>query len=58
MIEWKDFNGNYHLIHENVLLQQQQPNCKYLLPCGLCALHSDLPTCVFLRENDNEDNKQ
>ena len=58
MIEWKDFNGNYHLIHENVVLQHQQPNCKYLLPCGLCALHSDLPTCSILKGvNDNEDNK-
>ena len=50
MIEWKDFNGNYHLIHENVVLQQQQPNCKYLLPCGLCTLLSDLHTCDLLKE--------
>lgn len=55
MIEWKDYNGNFHIINENVELKLQQPNCKYLLPCGLCTLHSDLHTCDLLKEANNED---
>lgn len=50
MIEWKDYNGNFHIINENTELKLQQPNCKYLLPCGLCTLHSDLHTCDLLKE--------
>ena len=55
MIEWKDYNGNWHSISDNIALEMQQPRCKYLLPCGLCTLLPDLKTCSLLREAKNED---
>lgn len=49
MIEWTDSNGNIHSIDDRVELRLQQPNCKYLLPCGLCTLTSSLSTCYLLK---------
>lgn len=47
--EWKDMNGNGHIINNNMPLSMQQPNCKYLLPCGICMLTSEMNTCSLLR---------
>ena len=49
-MKWIDANGNEHIIDPHMELQMQQPNCKYLLPCGLCTLLSDLHTCDLLKE--------
>lgn len=53
-MEWTDFNGNKHIVCTNVELKLQQPNCKYLLPCGLCILTSSLATCSLLKEDKKE----
>lgn len=59
MIEWKDYNGNLHSIADNIELEMQQPRCKYLLPCGLCTLFTDLKTCSLLMEvKKNEDSDE
>ena len=47
-MKWRDINGNEHVINENVELLAQQPNCKYLLPCGICTMFSELRTCSLL----------
>lgn len=52
---WKDMNGNEHVISDKILLSNQQPNCKYLLPCGICTLTSSLDTCYLLREVKKND---
>lgn len=49
-MKWKDMNGNEHVIADKILLSNQQPNCKYLLPCGICVLTSSLETCYLLRD--------
>ena len=47
--EWKDMNGNKHIINNNIELRLQQPNCQYLLPCGICTFTTDMKTCCLLR---------
>ncbi len=49
-MKWTDFNGTEHKISDNLELQLQQPNCQYLLPCGLCTLTSSLETCCLLKD--------
>lgn len=49
-MEWKDMNGNNHVINNNIELSLQQPSCKYLLPCGICTLTSNMHTCSLLKE--------
>lgn len=55
-MKWIDVNGNEHIINPHMELQMQQPNCKFLLPCGLCTLTSSLKTCCMLLEVKHEDN--
>ena len=59
---WTDFNGNFHSISDYVALKMQQPNCKYLLPCGLCSLFPELKTCPLteyeVQNNDGSKTKQ
>lgn len=47
-MKWKDFNGNEHVINENIQLDLQQPKCQYLLPCGVCTIDNTLRTCSLL----------
>ena len=56
-MKWIDVNGNEHIINPHMELRMQQPNCKYLLPCGICTLFSDLHTCN-LKEVKNENTNQ
>lgn len=49
-MKWTDMNGIEHEICPNIELRLQQPNCKYLLPCGLCTLTSSLETCYLLKD--------
>lgn len=49
---WTDFNGNEHILSDKVALSLQQPDCKYLLPCGIYTLTSDLYTCALLKNID------
>lgn len=51
---WKDFNGNEHCVNECVDLKLQHPDCKYILPCGLCTLYPGLKTCRMLLKVGNE----
>lgn len=53
-MKWTDMNGKDHEICENIELRLQQPNCKYLLPCGICTLTSSLETCYLLRGKKND----
>ena len=55
-MKWIDVNGNEHIINPHMELQMQQPNCKYLLPCGICTLFSDLHTCDILKEAKKNEN--
>lgn len=55
---WIDMNGNTHKINEMISLSDQQPNCKHLLPCGICTLTSSLDTCYLLRGKNNENINQ
>lgn len=51
---WKDFNGNEHSVNDCIEIKLQFPNCKYLLPCGLCTLYPELKTCrMLLKVGDN-----
>lgn len=47
---WVDINGNIHIVPDGVLLKDAMPDCKYLLPCGICCMVSDLKTCSLLKE--------
>ena len=44
---WNDYNGNEHFVNDNIL-KLQQPECKYLLPCGICTLYPELKTCSLM----------
>lgn len=44
MFEWTDVNGNKHEISETVLLGLR-PDCKYLLPCGMCSYDYKMGFC-------------
>ena len=44
--KWTDINGTEHNIDTTIMMQ---PNCKYLLPCGLCDLTNEHYTCTLLR---------
>ena len=48
-MRWKDYNGNVHEVSECMELSAQQPDCKFLLPCGICTLTSDMRTCDLLK---------
>lgn len=54
---WKDYNGNEHFVSDNIELKLQQPNCKYLCPCGICSLLPDLKTCSMMIEVKKNDRK-
>lgn len=45
---WKDCNGNEHEINDHIELKFQYPDCKYLLPCGICTLFGKYTTCNML----------
>ena len=53
---WTDFNGNEHYLNDHMEFKEQIPNCKYILPCGLCSLFPDLKTCrmMMYEVNNNE----
>lgn len=53
-MEWTDYNGNKHIVNTDVELSLQQPNCKYLLPCGICILTSRMDTCSLLKTDKKE----
>ena len=52
-MKWTDVNGNEHEVCESMDIRLQQPNCKYLLPCGLCTLTPENNTCALLRGKNN-----
>lgn len=52
-MKWTDMNGKEHEVFEGVEIRLQQPNCKYLLPCGLCTLTPENYTCSLLRGKNN-----
>lgn len=53
---WKDFNGNEHYVSDHIELKLQQPDCKYILPCGLCSLYPELKTCRLMIEVTKDEN--
>lgn len=54
-MRWKDYNGTVHEISESIELSAQQPNCKFLLPCGICTLKSSLETCCLLKKGEQDE---
>ena len=52
-MKWTDMNGIEHEICESMEISLQQPNCKYLLPCGVCTLTQGNFTCDLLRGKNN-----
>lgn len=46
---WTDYNGNEHKTNDLFMLKDQLPDCKYILPCGLCSLYPELKTCVLMK---------
>ena len=48
---WTDYNGIEHYANEKIEFKGQLPDCKYLLPCGMCTLFPEMKTCRLMLED-------